>query len=223
MLRQLGRVLPSGARIDRQESRRRYRDVLLELSRSDRHRRLLKRFERCAYDICGVEHQLFQFEDEPGRIYKATYQYSFGCHSAFDPIDPELTGKHFNATLCDDPRFYLRRWILLNELGDYKTRFEGILPPERARWMPRICVSQPWLPGTNPSARDISHLMAATGFVEVSRDAFYLPEAHVLLTDCAPRNVRISAGKVIPFDAIAEIPSAEVSRWLAEKNPLLNK
>ncbi len=219
-LRQLGRLLPSGAPIDRQESRRRCRDVLQELSRTDRNRRLLERVERRAYEIGGDEHQLFQFEDEPGRIYKATYQDSFGCHSAFDPLDPELTGKQFNATLSEDPRFYLRRWILLNELGDYKTRFEGILPPERAQWMPRICVSQPWLEGTNPSSHEISLLMAKVGFVEVSRDAFYLPEARVLLTDCAPRNVRILSGKAIPFDAIAESPSAEVSRWLAEKIPI---
>ncbi len=80
------------------------------------------------YEEGGDEHILFRVDDQPDRIFKSTYGDNFGRYSAFDPIDPEITGKNFNATGNPDASFYLKRWILLNSLSGFKTRFEGILP-----------------------------------------------------------------------------------------------
>ncbi len=157
---------------------------------------------------------LFRVDSEPGRIFKATFGDNFGCRSNFDRLDPELTGKHFNATGNEDSTYYFRRWVILNALGGFKTRFEGILPPEQPHWLPRICISQPWLDGGNPGEEIISKAMTYAGFREISRGAFFLEEAGVLLTDAAPRNVRIMEGRAIPFDAIAEVAEDEVVRWI---------
>ncbi|MEI9894397.1 MAG: hypothetical protein WDN28_11070 [Chthoniobacter sp.] len=98
-------------------------------------------------------------------------------------------------------------------MSDYQTRFEGIVPPEKAGWLPRICISQPELPGINPTPQQIRETLGPYGFREISRDAFFDPETHLLLTDAAPRNVRIVDGIPIPFDAIAQIPSGKVLEW----------
>jgi hypothetical protein len=58
--------------------------------------------------------------------------------------------------------------------------------------------------------------MTNAGFREISRGAFFLKEAGVLLTDAAPRNVRIVEGLAIPFDAIAEVAEDEVVRWIKQ-------
>jgi len=213
ILWRLERFLPGNREVDWKESRRRNIEALGEIQRDIKSERLIALLDGIEYKVGGDEHLLFHVESDPGRVYKSTYQDSFGCRSVFDSIDPDLTGKYFNATLNDDPLFYLRRWILLNSLGGYKTRFEGILPPEKEGWVPRICVSQPWLAGENPDPRDISRLMQRAGFLPLGLDAFYLAEAGLLLTDAAPRNVRVSMGFPVPFDAIAEIASPEVEAW----------
>ena len=42
----------------------------------------------------------------------------------------------------------------------------------------------------------------------------FLEEVGILLTDAAPRNVRIVEGRAVPFDAIAEVAEDEVVRWI---------
>ena len=219
VLRRLERTLQSHSSIDWEESRRRHIAALEELSQADgKTGYLINLLDGIEFQIGGDEHLLFRLEDQPDRIFKSTYGDNFGCCCVFDPIDPELTGKNFNATGNPDVCFYLKRWILLNSLGGYKTRFEGILPPEKPHWLPRICISQPWLDGSNPDSGTISRLMGNAGFLEVSRDAFYLPDSGILLTDTAPRNVRISGNSAIPFDAIAGIVTDEVSRWIKKRS-----
>jgi hypothetical protein len=61
--------------------------------------------------------------------------------------------------------------------------------------------------------------MKKAGFLEVSQDAFYLREVGLLLTDTAPRNVRISGESAIPFDAIAEMATEEVTLWIEKRGP----
>lgn len=218
VLRRLERTMPSGPPVDWQEARRRNIDALEELSQADgKTDGLIALLDGVEYEVGGDEHLLFRVDSQPNRIFKATYGDNFGCWCVFDPIDLEITGKHFNATGNPDVRFYLKRWILLNSLGGYKTRFEGILPPEKPHWLPRICISQPWLDGGNPGLDTISRLMQKAGFIEVSRDAFYLPASGILLTDTAPRNVRIYEDGLIPFDAIAEVATDEVIRWIKKR------
>lgn len=218
ILRRLERAMPSGSCVNWEETRQWNIDVLQELSEEDgKSEALIDRINGAEYEEGGDEHVLFRVDEQPGRIYKSTYGDNFGCCSKLDSIDPELTGKNFNATGNPDIRYYLRRWILLNSLGGYKTRFEAILPAENPKWVPRICISQPWLDGSNPSARMISRSMVETGFLEISQGAFYLPGPRLLLTDAAPRNIRIYEGAAIPFDAIAEIASEEVVRWVERK------
>ena len=100
--------------------------------------------------------------------------------------------------------------MLLNHLGDYQTRFEGFLPPEENLRLPRICVSQPTLDTPNPTREEIRDLLKSFGFLPISLDAFLNFESGILLTDAAPRNVRIVDGAIALFDAIASIASDEV-------------
>jgi len=146
VLRRLERSMPSGPPLDWAETRRRNTEALEELSQADgKTEHLIDLLDGADYEEGGDGHILFRVDNEPNRIFKATYGDNFGCYSIFDPIDAELTGKNFNATGNPDVGFYLRRWILHNSLGGYKTRFEGILPPEKPHWLPRICsVNHGW-------------------------------------------------------------------------------
>lgn len=165
----------------------------------------------------GDEHHVIETESAPGRVFKLTHGDNFGCRSYFSPRDPELTGKHFHGTGNADPFFYLRRWRLLNHVGDYQTRFEGFLLPERPSWLPRICISQPKIGGVNPSLKQIREVMALYGFFEISQDAFLHRRTTVLLTDVAPRNVRIIGNQPVLFDAIATFASPEVLAWARQR------
>lgn len=55
--------------------------------------------------------------------------------------DPEMMGRHFIPEVNINPLFYLTRWMILNSLTNYRTRFEGILPQGNLL-VPRFCVSQ---------------------------------------------------------------------------------
>lgn len=162
---------------------------------------------------------MIRVEDEPERVFKVTHGDAFGCYAFFSPHDPDLTGKHFHGSINEDPIRYLRRWMLLNSFSDYVTRFEGLLPPEDGLRMARICVSQPALDGPNPSRDRIRQCLAEYGFSWVSEDAFVHLDARILLTDAAPRNVRIVGDRVALFDAIASLATAEILAW-AQAGPL---
>jgi hypothetical protein len=150
----------------------------------------------------------------PERVFKFTHGGNFGCRSYFSSFDPDLTGKHFHGTGNVEPFFYLRRWRLLNGLGGFKTRFEGFLPPATEGFPPRICISQPVIDeGKNPSRDAIRAALRKYDFREISEDAFLNFETRLLLTDVAPRNVRIVDGIPFLFDAIAQIAPARVIAW----------
>ncbi len=208
--------MPSRPPFDWKESRRWNIEALGELRKGcQRSEGLIRHFDGAEYIVGGDEHLLLRSDDEPTRIFKTTYADSFGCRTTFDPIDHEGSGRHFLATLNDDPRFYIRRWIILNGLGGHLTRYEGILPPEKPHWAPRICISQPWIDGPTPGLADIERAMRAYGYLPVSEHAYFQPTTKVLLTDAAPRNVRLWEDGPIPFDAIAEIASPEIEEWIA--------
>jgi hypothetical protein len=173
ILHELGRVLPGSPSFDWQESRRWCGDVLRRIiADSERSRRLLALLGKTPYFVGGDEHHVFRVPSEPIRVFKLTHGDNFGCRSYFSPHDPELTGRHFHGTGNADPFFYLRRWRLLNVIGGYQTRFEGFVPAEKAGWLPRICISQPELEGTNPPRSDIRKAMLPYSFREISEDAF---------------------------------------------------
>ncbi|GAA5495507.1 hypothetical protein Rhal01_01682 [Rubritalea halochordaticola] len=167
--------------------------------------------------VGGDEHNNFTLENYSSRVFKITHSNSFGCKVRFDPFDPELTGKNFIAQGNDCPHFYLRRWQLLNSISDYQVQLEGILSPERAGWLPRICISQPYIAGKNPSQDEITQSLVKYNYLEVSRGAYYNLETNILLTDTFPRNVRIVDGEPALFDAIASEPCGETLDWLREK------
>jgi hypothetical protein len=168
------------------------------------------------YFVGGDEHHVIRVSSDADRVFKLTHGDNFGCRSYFSPVDPELIG-HFHGETNADPFFYLTRWGLLNSISGYQTRFEGFVHSERPGWLPRICVSQPVLPGENPTPAQIREALAKYGFREISTAAFFQPEIRVLLTDAAPRNVRIVDGIPIPFDAIAQIPSGKLLNWAMER------
>jgi hypothetical protein len=173
VLHELGGVLPGSASFDWQESQGWCGDVLRRIiARSDRSRRLRELLANAPFFVGGDEHHVFRVPSEPNRVFKLTHGDNFGCRSYFSPHDPELTGRHFHGTGDADPFFYLRRWRLLNLIGGYQTRFEGFVPAEKSGWLPRICISQPELEGTNPPRSDIRKAMLPYGFSEISDDAY---------------------------------------------------
>ena len=200
--------------LDWKESRKRCAEALTDyLSSSDQSLGLAGRLEGADYEIGGDEHLVVRVDDQPDRVFKLTYGDCFGCYSFFSPFDPDLSGKHFHGSINEDPVFYLKRWMLLNFLGGYQTRFEGLLPPEEKLRMPRICVSQPTLDVPSPSRKEIRESLAPYGFDNISEDAFLSFESRILLTDAAPRNVRIVDGTPALFDVIATVASEKVYAW----------
>jgi hypothetical protein len=218
VIRQLERLHGGDTPIDWSEPRERCVEVL-EVFRAGHQpsEDLTSLFEGTEYEVGGDEHHIVRHESRGDRVYKLTHSELFGCHSYFSPSDPELTGKHFHGSGNEDPIFYLRRWMLLNCVSGFLTRFEGLLPAEAPRRVPRVCVSQPLLPGLNPARSAIAASLSIYGFNNISEDAYLHPETGILLTDAAPRNVRIVDGKPVLFDAIAMLASKMVVAWVASQ------
>ncbi len=214
VLRKLEGLHHNGSPLDWQEPRERRGDALAPLLKAcPKSLSLTALLEGTEYEVGGDEHHLVQVESQPERIYKITHSDSFGCFSQFLPSDPELSGRHFYATVNDDPRVYIRRWMLLNTLGEYQTRYEGFLWPQKELFVPRICVSQPFLESENPSELEIKESFALYGFYQISVDTYLNTATNILLTDTAPRNVRVIDGVPVPFDAIASLASPEIMDW----------
>lgn len=200
--------------LDWKESRRRRADALAAfLEASPESHELISRLHGADYVIGGDEHFVIRVDEDPERVFKITHGDAFGCHSFFSPHDPDLTGKHFHGSVNEDPVLYLRRWMLLNSFTGYTTRFEGLLPPEEKLRMSRICVSQPALDVPNPTRKEIRESLAAYGFESISEDAFLHFENRILLTDAAPRNVRIVEGNLALFDVIASMATTRMYEW----------
>jgi len=216
---------PRGGEVGWQEARASYAEVLnAELSfyasKNSWLEDLAERGDSHAFRG-GDEHVNFRVSEKETRIYKITHSDQFGCCVKFDYFDEGLTGRHFIAKGNEDPWFYLKRWWLLNTLFDYETRLEAIVPPAREGWLPRICVSQPYVEGGNSSERDLDKAFERYGYIKVSDGAYYSPAYGVLMSDAFPRNVRIHEGVPVPFDVIASHPSHEAGTWIFRE--FLNK
>jgi len=164
----------------------------------------------------GSEHYiLLPADDTQDNVVKWTYGNNFGLKLKIYEIDPESMSQNVIGVGNIDPRYYLKRWIILNTIGLPITKFEGLLPPDVAAGerFPRLAISQKELPLLNPSHRDIVRAFRDIGFIEIAEDAFYRPEDNVLLGDAAPRNVRIVRGQIVPFDAVAEHPGGAERAW----------
>ncbi len=131
VIRELERLHGGGPSIDWAQPRARCAEVL-EVFRAGHQpsEALTSLLEGADYEVGGDEHHLVRHEIRRDRVYKLTHSGLFGCYSYFSPLDPELTGKHFHGSGNEDPVFYLRRWMLLNSMGSFRTRFEGLLPAE---------------------------------------------------------------------------------------------
>ena len=70
---------------------------------------------------------------------------------------------------------------------------------------------------TNPSAQEVVQALGAFGFREICPNTFYSEEDDLLLTDAAPRNVRVIEGIPVPFDAIAEVATGDTLRWIRQR------
>ena len=211
IIRRLERIYWGDPSLDWKESRRRCAEALTRyLSSSEKSVRLAERLEGADYEVGGDEHLVVRVDARPDRVFKLTHGDCFGCYSYFSQFDPDLTGKHFHGSINEDPVFYQKRWMLLNFLGEYQTSFEGLLPPDETLRMPRNCVSQPTLDVPSPSQKEIRESLAPYGFINISNDAFLNFENHILLTDAAPRNVRIVDRTPVLFDAIAAFASEKV-------------
>ena len=153
VLWELARLSERSTPVDGQELRQRYRQILRGvIAESSKSRKLTDLLDGAEYFVGGDEHHLIRVDSEPDRVYKVTHGDNFGCRSRFSPKDPELLG-HFHGETNDDPIVYLERWLLLNAIGEFQTRFEGFVPAENPGWIPRICVSQPELPAEIASGR----------------------------------------------------------------------
>lgn len=221
VIRGLERFCKGGSHLNWPRSRRGQSDLLnqfLEEQASDRDRILAGRISGQSYTVGGDEHHLLVLPDEPARIFKITHSDSFGCRIRFFRADPDLTEKHLIPEVNEDPFIYLRRWMILNSLTGYRTKFEGMLPPQGNLLLPRICVSQPILPRecANPPSTLIKSALQEYGFSRVALDG-YANHGGILLADAAPRNLWVVDGVPVPFDALAEYATPEIQEWLAER------
>lgn len=215
VMRRLEGICESHSCVNWPESRGRQGELLGELFASfAENEQLAAYLSGLQYETGGDEHQLLCHPDSPERIYKITHSDSFGCRPQFFPSDPELMGRHFYATVNDNPFFYLRRWMILNSLTNYRTHFEGMLPPQGNLHFPRFCVSQPHLPVRykNPESSKIRMALEEYGFRKISLDT-YLNDGGILLADAAPRNVWIVDEVPVPFDVIADRADTRILEW----------
>lgn len=217
-LRQLGRVSERSRNLSWKEARKNYLEGLVKAQEKfSISAALEKELSSGEAFVGGDEHLNVQIQSKSNRVFKVTGQDQFGVKWFFDGEDREHTGKHFHATENLDPFFYLNRWKLLNRISLYQTKFEGIIGPERENFLPRLCVSQPYLAGPSPSVAQISHALKTFGYHEVSQGAYFSSETEVLLTDTFPRNVRVHGVLPALFDSVASQPTGKVRDWLLEK------
>jgi len=170
--------------------------------------------------IGGDEHYISLPDSESeGRVFKWTYGDNFGLQLKVYEIDPDAMNQHVISTGNPDPRHYLNRWIILNNIGPPITRFEGLLPPDflKNEKLPRLAISQRMLPPENPTYQAIVNGFREIGFIEVSEHSYYRVEDNILLGDAAPRNIRFEDGVIVPFDAVAQQPSGAARQWCTEK------
>jgi hypothetical protein len=213
LLRELGESLRSDSPLDWRESWRRSNDVLGRFYQSSPQcRRLSESLRGQSLERGGAEHQIIRLPSHPDRYFKTTYGGAFGCRTELFPSD--LDELYFHAASNGDPLFYFERWRLLNSISYYQTKFEGILPPETEGGLYRICVSQPAVVTANPTETQIAQALAAFGFKKVCPNTYFSEEDNLLLTDAAPRNVRVIEGIPVPFDAIAEIATGPLLDWI---------
>lgn len=218
--RRLAGLHESDASLNWGEARQRRSEVLQQIwSECDKSQQLAERLKGRRFEVGGSEHSLIELPEVAGRIFKITGDDSFGTYWQLIPSDPDLTGKHFHAYVCEDPVYYLYRMMLLNgfSAAEYQTEYEGILPPDENLVVPRICVSQGYVPGDNPARDVIASGLNALNFQKISEDTFLNFELQVLIGDAAPRNVRVKDGILVLFDAIAEVASDQVIAWALEK------
>ncbi len=167
ILRRLEGFHGGSAPVDWEESRRRRIEAFSScLATCDQSDRLGAILDGADFEVGGDEHHLVRVDAQPDRVFKLTHGDSFGCSSYFSPFDPDLTGRHFHGSINEDPGFYLRRWMLLNSLSGYQTRYEGLLPsaenlhlPRNLR-EPRPSIRGARVPGTSGKA---SRIMAMSG------------------------------------------------------------
>ncbi len=217
LVRRLGGIREEGSPVDWAGPRERTGNILEKVrlhcgQSSEIERRLTGlRFKRG-----GAEHDLVRLADEPGRIFKMTHSDSFGIVSELFREDPEFSGRHFHAGVNPDPVLYLQRWMLLNSLSEYQTRYEGMLPPAANCHIPRICVSQPFVGGPDANPLLIQDGFATLEFFQVSQDTFLRAPDRILLSDAAPRNVKVADQVLVPFDVVAQIATEEVIDWATQ-------
>ncbi len=165
----------------------------------------------------GDEHYILLFSEgqRDQRVLKWTYGDNFGLHLKVFEHDPELMNHHVISSGNPDPVKYLKRWIILNNIGPPVTRFEGLLPPDflHNERLPRLAISQRMLPPENPTHQEIVKGFRRIGFIEVSEHSYYRKEDNILLGDAAPRNIRFEEGTLVPFDAVAEHPEGLAKEW----------
>ncbi len=214
ILRQLGGLHQGSSPFDWQESWGRRSEILWScFGDPERDSRLAEIFDGKEYEIGGDEHHLIRFDEDPSQIFKVTHSDSFGCYAWHSPADPERTGRHFFGSVNENPAAYIRRWTLLNALGEYQTQFVGLLQPAERGRLPRICMSQPYVDAPLPELETIKQGMASIEFQEISRDTFLRTDDRILLSDAAPRNVREVEGVLVLFDVVAQIASDPVLEW----------
>ncbi len=169
----------------------------------------------------GDEHYILLFSEEhrDQRVLKWTYGGNFGLHLKVFEIDPDAMNQRVISSGNPDPRFYLNRWVILNNIGPPITRFEGLLPPDflRNERLPRIAISQRELPPENPTHQEIVKGFRKIGFIEVSEHSYYRKDDNILLGDAAPRNIRFENGVLVPFDAVAEHPEGIGKQWCIDR------
>ncbi|MDP3851488.1 MAG: hypothetical protein Q8Q59_13350 [Luteolibacter sp.] len=202
--------------VDRKENQYGYCEKLLECleatkSLRDQSDELTQIIDGLEFIRGGDEHLI---HEGAGTVVKLTYGNNFGMKLN---VYPEMPG-YLDATVIptgnEDHRYYLRRWMLLNEIFLPITTFRGMAPPqdEQGERLPRLSISQPLLDPENPPATRIAKSFREIGFIHISENAYYRPMDNVLLGDAAPRNVRFVDELILPFDAVAEQPEGEIQK-----------
>lgn len=182
-------------------------------------------------NFTGGEHAVWVIGDPATRVFKKTLGSSYGyVLDEQELLDPRTFLKRRQLFIRPAlPSEYLLRWMVLHQIFQLPTRYEGQVP--NAGTEPDMAISQPYIEQDEndpPQPEDIITFMTEYGFVQVEAAKVVTPEQKavtwyrqkdgVLITDAYARNFRKYAPErmIVPVDLVVTLVPPGVSKLLPD-------
>ncbi len=179
----------------------------------------------------GGEHAVWVMGDPATRVFKKTLGSSYGyVLDEQELLDARTFLKRRQLYMRPAlPSEYLLRWMVLRQIFQLPTRYEGQVPKKAVD--PDMAISQPYIEQDEndpPQIEDIIKFMTEYGFVQVDAGKVVTPEQKevtwyrqkdgVLITDAYARNFRKYTPErlIVPVDLVVTLVPLGGSKLLPE-------